>query len=41
MVSFLCMGDRQIELDEDLCLLHLQDWAEDVATGLAKEEGIG
>lgn len=40
MVSLLAVEDRQIELDEDRCLLHLDDWNETVANALARDEGI-
>ena len=40
MVSLLEVDGQQIELDEDLCLLHLDDWSEAVATVLAADEGI-
>lgn len=40
MVGVIEVGGRRIELDEDLCLKHLEDWSEQVAAFLAREEGI-
>jgi tRNA 2-thiouridine synthesizing protein E len=40
MVRLLEVGGRRIKLDEDQCLLNLQDWSEQVAAALAAEEDI-
>lgn len=40
MVGLLEVGGRQIELDEDQCLVHLSDWSVAVAGALAADEGI-
>ncbi|MFB1011732.1 MAG: TusE/DsrC/DsvC family sulfur relay protein [Thiopseudomonas sp.] len=40
MVTLLEVEGRSIGLDEDLCLLDLDDWSEAVAASLAREEGI-
>ncbi|MDM7858094.1 TusE/DsrC/DsvC family sulfur relay protein [Thiopseudomonas acetoxidans] len=40
MVKSLQVAGRLIELDEDLCLVRLADWDEQVAQALAEQEGI-
>lgn len=40
MVKALQVGGRRIALDEDFCLVRLEDWDEQVAQALAAQEGI-
>jgi len=39
-MSILQIGARRIALDQDDCLVDLNDWDEDVAQALAAREGI-
>lgn len=39
-MKYLSLEGQQIPLDEDLCLVDLNDWSEAVATALAAEEGL-
>lgn len=39
-MKYLSLDGQQIPLDEDLCLVDLNDWSEAVATALAQEEGL-
>jgi TusE/DsrC/DsvC family sulfur relay protein len=36
----LIVQDKEVETDEDGCLLHFEDWDEDVARVIAQREGV-
>lgn len=40
MVKTLEVAGKAVELDDDLCLVKLADWNEQVAHALAEQEGI-